>query len=110
MKFLRKPFEQPSLKSDCDEQNDKEKFLSQAHANMERIVEKELPRILQEVMMIKGGREDSILQETIKRLLIVTETERASSMSQLIDLNNELYLSFETFTREKTNFMETIHH
>ena len=36
MNFLRKPFEQPSLKSDCDEQNDKEKFLSQAHANMER--------------------------------------------------------------------------
>ena len=36
MKFLRKPFEQPSLKPDCDAQGDKDKHLSQAHANMER--------------------------------------------------------------------------
>ena len=55
-----------------------------------------------------GDKEDSILQQTMKRLLITPDKERASSLSDVKIGNEQLSLLFDTFENEATTFMETL--
>ena len=55
-----------------------------------------------------GDKEDSILQQTMKRLLITPDKERAQSLSDVKIGNEQLSLLFDTFENEATTFMETL--
>ena len=55
-----------------------------------------------------GDKEDSILQQTMKRLLITPDKERAASLSDVKIGNEQLSLLFDTFENETTTFMETL--
>ena len=55
-----------------------------------------------------GDKEDSILQQTMKRLLITLDKERAASLSDVKIGNEQLSLLFDTFENEATTFMETL--
>ena len=55
-----------------------------------------------------GDKEDSILQQTMKRLLITPDKERAASLSDVKIGNEQLSLLFDTFENEATTFMETL--
>ena len=73
-----------------------------------RIVQNELPRVLRECREMIGDTEDAILQQVIKKLLVPSEKDRASSVSDLIITNEQLSLLFETFKKERTIFIETL--
>ena len=55
-----------------------------------------------------GDKDDALLQQTIKRLLVIPDKERASSLFEIKDKNDPLTKMFETFERESTVFTETL--
>ena len=54
-------------------------------------------------------KEDATLQQIIKRLIVISEKERASSIFDLTEQNEPLTLLFEMFRTENMNFIESIH-
>ena len=73
---------------------------------LSRIVLNELPRVLRECREMICDANDSILQQTIKNLLVCPDKDRASSIFDLITKNEQLSLLFETFKAGKTTFIE----
>ena len=64
--------------------------------------------MLRECREMIGDKDDALLQQTIKRLLVISDKERASSLFQIKDKNDPLTKMFETFERESTVFVETL--
>ena len=73
-----------------------------------RIVLNELPRVLRECREMIGDKNDALLQQTIKRLLTISDKERAASLLDIKEGNNPLLKLFELFESESTVFVETL--
>ena len=56
-----------------------------------------------------GDKDDALLQQTIKRLLVIPDKERAGSIFQIKDRNDPVTLLFETFEGESIIFTELLH-
>ena len=65
--------------------------------------------MLRECREMIGDKDDALLQQTIKRLLVIPDKERAASIFQIKDNNDPLSLLFESFERKSTVFTELIH-
>ena len=73
-----------------------------------RIVLNELPRVLRECREMIGDKNDALLQQTIKRLLTISDKERAASLFDIKEHNDPLLKLFEIFESESTVFVETL--
>ena len=73
-----------------------------------RIVLNELPRVLRECREMIVDQEDATLQQIIKRLVLIPEKERASSILDLTEQNEPLTIVFENFRAENMNFVQSL--
>ena len=67
-----------------------------------------MPRVLRECREMIGDKDDALLQQTIKKLLVISEKERAASLLKIKEQNDPLTILFDTFERESIVFTETL--